>query len=151
MVYWEERITRLPAISSSIRDFESGRIEFKISNVTFTALGEDWEYLLDTCDFVGGKVKAYIDGSPIFEAFTNGYTASNGAITVIVKNQTTELDSECHWGDPDYLNRIDGTYNSTYYNAASIPEKFYGKATPFIIGDRMAYAGIRQGSGVHAS
>jgi len=138
-VFWEDRVSRMPTFSSSINNFESGKIAFKTSNIAFTCLGGDWESILDRVDFVGTNISVYFNDVIIFDGFTNGSQVSNGRTTIIIKNQATVLDSECNWGDSDYLNRIDGSHSSSFYTGSSIPEKYYGTAIPFVIGDRMAY------------
>jgi hypothetical protein len=138
IVFWEERIGRMPNIGSSIKNFEDGNITFKTSNIAFTCLG-DWEGILDRTDWVGTQVKMYLNESHVFTGESNGSQVSNGLTTIVVKNMASELDKECSFGDPDYLIRIDPDHSSSYYSGASIPEKYHGKVIPFVIGDRMAY------------
>jgi hypothetical protein len=139
IVFWNERIDKMPTISSSIENFETGRVAFKTSNIAILCLGGDFEVLLDQVDFVGTEIKCYLNDSLVFSAITNGSQVSQGKLTIIVKNQATVLDEECSWGDPSYLNRIEADHNSSLYNGALIPEKYHGAAIPFVIGDRMAY------------
>lgn len=139
VVFWEERITSFPTISSSISSFESGEVKFKASNIAFTALNSGWDILFDSVEFVGTTIEYYKNNALVYQGITGGSTVSRGVITTILKNLNSVFDDECTFGDPDYLVRIDPDYNSTYYNAGNIPEKYYGVSIPFIIGDRMPY------------
>jgi hypothetical protein len=60
-----------------------------------------------------------------------------------VQKRITILDSECNWGDPDYLNRVDRSSTNGYYTGANIPEEYDGMAIPMVFGDLTPYEIIK--------
>lgn len=142
IVFWEERISRFPQMSGSIKDFMSGTISYKLSSISFNCLS-GWDDLLIKTVFVSTQITAYLNDVLLFSGTTTSSSTARGLVAINIKNLTTSLDIECNWGDPTYLNRIEPGHNSAFYNAANIPERYYGKVIPFVIGDRSAYEDVQ--------
>lgn len=139
-VYWENRLSSFISFATSIRNFESGLTDISVGNVSIQ-IDDDWLGLIQQVTILSNRtVRIYRDDVIAFKGISTRSSISNFVMTINVQKRITILDSECTWGDPAYLNRVDRSQNTSYYNGANIPDKFEGVAIPMVFGDETPYS-----------
>src|SRR6478752_3903320 len=123
-VFWENRLRNFINFSTSLKSFESGLTEINVGAVVIQ-LDDDWIQLAQQQLIMPKKiVRMYRHGQIVFKG---------------VATKHTIFDSECHFGDPAYLNRIDRSTNTAYYNGANVPQQFEGAVIPMLFGPEFPY------------
>jgi len=138
-VFWENRLRNFINFSTSLKSFESGLTEINVGAVVIQ-LDDDWIQLAQQQLIMPNTiVRIYRDGQIVFKGVATKHTISDYLITINIQKRVTIFDSECHFGDPAYLNRIDRSTNTAYYNGSNVPEQFEGVAIPMLFGPEFPY------------
>lgn len=139
LVFWENRLTSFISYSTSIRSFETGLTEITIGSFGIR-IDDDWLPLIQNIlIFSNRTVRIYLDDVIKFKGITTRSAVSNFTLTVTIQKRQTILDSECSWGDPDYLNRINRSSTNAYYTGSNIPKEFENVAIPMLFGSTTPY------------
>jgi hypothetical protein len=139
LVFWENRLTSFISYSTSIRSFETGLTEITIGSFGIR-IDDDWLPLIQNIlIFSNRTVRIYLDDVIKFKGITTRSAVSNFTLTVTIQKRQTILDSECSWGDPDYLNRVNRSSSNAYYTGANIPKEFENVAIPMLFGSTTPY------------
>jgi hypothetical protein len=139
LVFWENRLTSFISYSTSIKSFESGLTEITIGSFGIR-IDDEWLPLIQNIlIFTSRIVRIYLDDVIKFKGITTRSAVSNFTLTVSIQKRQTILDSECSWGDPDYLNRINRSSSNAYYTGANIPEEYENFAIPMVFGSTTPY------------
>jgi len=138
-VYWENRLSSFISFATSIRSFETGLTDISVGNVSIQ-IDDDWLGLIQQVTIFSNRtVRIYRDDVIAFKGISTRSSISNFVMTINVQKRITILDSECSWGDPAYLNRIDRTQNTSFYNGANVPDEYEGIAIPMLFGSETPY------------
>jgi hypothetical protein len=138
-VYWENRLSAFISYATSIRSFETGLTDISVGNVSIQ-IDDDWLGLIQQVTIFSNRtVRIYRDDVIAFKGISTRSSISNFVMTINVQKRITILDSECSWGDPAYLNRIDRTSSNAFYTGSTIPDQFEGFAIPMVFGDETPY------------
>src|SRR6478609_403172 len=138
-VFWENRLRNFINFSTSLKSFESGLTEINVGAVVIQ-LDDDWIQLAQQQLIMPNTiVRIYRDGQIVFKGVATKHTISDYLITINIQKRVTIFDSECHFGDPAYLNRIDRSTNTAYYNGANVPQQFEGAVIPMLFGPEFPY------------
>lgn len=138
-VFWENRLRNFINFSTSIKSFESGLTEINVGSVQIQ-LDDDWIQLAQQQLIMPNRViRIYRNDQLVFKGVATKHTISNYVMNINIQKRITIFDSECHFGDPAYLNRIDRSTNTAYYNGANIPEQYEGAAIPMLFGPEFPY------------
>lgn len=138
-VYWENRLSSFISYATSIKSFESGLTEISVGNVSIQ-IDDDWLGLIQQVTIFSNRtVRIYRDDVIAFKGISTRSSISNFVMTINVQKRITVLDSECNWGDPSYLNRVDRASNTSFYNGANVPDQYEGIAIPMVFGDETPY------------
>jgi len=144
-VYWENRISNFISYATSIKSFETGLTEISVGNVAIQ-IDDDWLGLIQQVTIFSNRtVRIYRDNVISFKGISTRSSISNFVMTINVQKRITILDSECNWGDPAWLNRIDRTSNTAFYNGANVPDQYEGIAIPMLFGEQTPYELNRNG------
>lgn len=144
-VYWENRLSSFISFGTSIRSFETGLTDISVGNVSIQ-IDDDWLGLIQQVTILSNRtVRIYRDDVIAFKGISTRSSISNFVMTINVQKRITILDSECTWGDPAYLNRVDRSQNTAYYNGANIPDQYEGIAIPMLFGSETPYELNRNG------
>ncbi len=139
LVFWENRIPQFVNYSASIKSFESGLTEITIGSFAIQ-IDDEWLPLIQNIlIFTNRTVRIYLDDVIKFKGITTKCSISNAVLTVTIQKRQTVLDSECTFGDPKYLNRIDRSSSNAYYTGANIPKEFENYAIPMLFGETTPY------------
>lgn len=139
LVFWENRLNSFISYSTSIRSFETGLTDITIGSFGIR-IDDDWLPLIQNIlIFSNRTVRIYLDDVIKFKGITTRSAVSNFTLTVTIQKRQTILDSECTWGDPEYLNRINRSSSNAYYTGANIPEEFENAAIPMLFGSTTPY------------
>lgn len=139
LVFWENRLTGFIAYSTSIRAFETGLTDISIGSIGIR-IDDDWLPLIQNIlIFTNRVVRIYLDDVIKFKGITTRSSVSNFSLTISIQKRQTILDSECTWGDPDYLNRIDRGSSNAYYTGGNVPKEFDNYAIPMLFGFTTPY------------
>ena len=139
LVFWENRLENFITFATSIKSFESGLNEINVGNISIR-IDDDWIALLENQVIMPNAViRVYRDSQIIFKGVSTKHTVQNYAMNVNIQKRMTILDSECHFGDPPYLNRIDRSTSSAWYNGANIPPQYEGAVIPMFLGAASPY------------
>lgn len=138
-VYWENRLSNFFAVSSSIKSFETGLTEVSGGSIAIRIDDEWMDLITELVIFSNRTIRIYTDDVISFKGITTKMDIADYVMTVQIQKRQTIMESELHWGDPEYLNRIDRSSNTAYYNGANIPSEFDGFAVPFFFGDSFPY------------
>lgn len=137
--FWENRLTNFIAYSTSIKSFEVGLTEVTIGSMTLN-IDDDWLPLIQqVLIFTNRIVRIYIDDVIKFKGITTRASVNNFQLSISIQKRQTILDSQCSWGDPDYLNRINRASSNAYYTGSNIPEQFENYAIPMLFGFTTPY------------
>ena len=143
LVFWENRLSAFISYATSIRSFETGLTDISIGNISIQ-IDDDWLPLIQqVLIFANRVVRIYRDDVIAFKGISTQSSVSGYVIRINVQKRITILDSECNWGDPDYLNRVDRSSTNGYYTGANIPEEYDGMAIPMVFGDLTPYEIIK--------
>lgn len=138
-VFWENRLRNFINFSTSIKSFESGLTEINVGTVAIQ-LDDDWIQLAQQQLIMPNTIiRIYRDSQIVFKGVATKHTISDYVMNINIQKRITIFDSECHFGDPAYLNRIDRSTNTAYYNGANVPEQFEGAAIPMLFGPEFPY------------
>lgn len=138
-VFWENRLTSFFAVSSSIKSFETGLTEVSGGSIAIRIDDEWMDLITELVIFSNRVIRVYTDDVISFKGITTKMDIADYVMTVQIQKRQTIMESELHWGDPAYLNKIDRSQNTAYYNGANIPTDFEGYAIPFFFGDQFPY------------
>lgn len=139
LVFWENRLTAFISYSTSIKSFETGLTEITIGSFGIR-IDDDWLPLIQNIlIFTNRIVRIYLDDVIKFKGITTRSAVSSFTLTVSIQKRQTILDSECSWGDPDYLNRIDRSSSNAYYTGSNIPDEYENFAIPMVFGTTTPY------------
>jgi hypothetical protein len=139
LVFWENRLSAFISYSTSIKSFETGLTEITIGSFGIR-IDDEWLPLIQNIlIFTNRIVRIYLDDVIKFKGITTRSAVSNFTLTVTIQKRQTVLDSECSWGDPDYLNRINRSSTNAYYTGSSIPKEFENAAIPMLFGSTTPY------------
>jgi hypothetical protein len=139
-VFWESRLTSFISYSTSIKSFETGLTEISIGSIGIR-LDDEWMPLVQqTLILPNRTVRIYQDDVISFKGITTRLSVNDSAISITIQKRQTILDSECNWGDPAHLNRIDRSSNTSFYNGANIPEQYQNFAIPMVLGFRSLFS-----------
>lgn len=139
LVFWENRIAQFVNYSASIKSFESGLTEITIGSFAIQ-IDDEWLPLIQNIlIFTNRTVRIYLDDVIKFKGITTRSSISNAVLTATIQKRQTVLDSECTFGDPAYLNRIDLSSSNAYYTGANIPKEFADFAIPMLFGETTPY------------
>lgn len=139
LVYWENRLTSFIGYGTSIRSFETGLTDITIGNFGIQIDDEGLPLIQQILIWTNRIVRIYIDDVIKFKGVTTRSAISNFVMTVSIQKRQTILDSECNWGDPDYLNRIDRSSSNAYYTGSNIPQQFENNVIPMLFGETTPY------------
>lgn len=139
LVYWENRLTQFIGYGTSIRSFETGLTDITIGSFGIQIDDEGLPLIQQILIWTNRVVRIYIDDVIKFKGVTTRAAISNFVMTVSIQKRQTILDSECSWGDPEYLNRIDRSSSNAYYTGSNIPEQFENFAIPMLFGETTPY------------
>lgn len=138
-VFWENRLRSFISFSTSIKSFESGLTEINVGSVQIQ-LDDDWIQLAQQQLIMPNTIiRIYREAVLRFKGIATKHTISNYVMNINIQKRITIFDSECHFGDPAFLNRIDRSTNTAYYNGANVPEEFEGTAIPMLFGPEFPY------------
>lgn len=138
-VFWENRLKNFINFSTSIKSFESGLTEINVGSVQIQ-LDDDWLQLAQQQLIMPNTIiRIFRDNVLRFKGIATKHTISDYVMNINIQKRITIFDSECHFGDPAYLNRIDRSTNTAYYNGANVPEEFEGHAIPMLFGPEFPY------------
>lgn len=138
-VFWENRLRNFINFSTSIKSFESGLTEINVGSIAIQ-LDDDWIQLAQQQLIMPNTIiRIYRDNQLVFKGIATKHTISNYVMNINIQKRITIFDSECHFGDPAHLNRIDRSTNTAYYNGANVPEQFEGVAIPMLFGPEFPY------------
>lgn len=138
LVFWENRLNSFISYSTSIRSFETGLTDITIGSFGIR-IDDDWLPLIQNIlIFSNRTVRIYLDDVIKFKGITTRSAVSNFTLTVTIQKRQTILDSECTWGDPEYLNRVTRSFNA-YYDGSNIPKEFENIAIPMLFGSETPY------------
>lgn len=139
LVFWENRLPNFIGYGTSIKSFESGLTDITIGSfgieIDDTALPLIQQILI----WSNRVVRIYIDDVIKFKGVTTRASVSNYVMTISIQKRQTILESECTWGDPEYLNRVDRSSSNAYYTGSNIPEQFQNVAIPMLFGETTPY------------
>ena len=139
LVFWENRLTGFISYSTSIKSFETGLTEISIGSISIR-IDDDWLPLIQqVLIFTNRIVRIYLDDVIKFKGITTRSAVSNFTLTISIQKRQTILDSECSWGDPAYLNRIDRSSSNAYYTGSNVPKEFENYAIPMLFGFTTPY------------
>jgi hypothetical protein len=138
-VFWEARLTSFISYSTSIKSFETGLTEISIGSIGIR-LDDEWMPLIQQTLILPNRiVRIYQDDVISFKGITTRLSVNDATITISIQKRQTILDSECNWGDPAYLNRIDRSSSNAFYTGSSIPEQYQNFAIPMVFGGTTPY------------
>lgn len=133
-VFWESRLASFISYSTSIKSFETGLTEISIGTIGIT-LDDDWLPLIQQTLIIPNRtVRIYQDDVISFKGITTRLSINDATISISIQKRQTILDSELHWGDPSYLNRIDRSSTNSFYTGSSIPEQYQNFSVPMVFG-----------------
>ena len=139
VVYWENRLRAFFVVSSTIKSFEKGLTDVSGGSIGIT-LDDNWIQLARVpLVFSNSVIRVYTNDAISFKGITNQKSYADYVLTINVQKRQTILESECHWGDPAYLNRVDRTVSTAFYSGSAIPEKYQGMAIPMLFGPETPY------------
>ena len=138
-VFWENRLGSFFAVSSSIKSFETGLTEVSGGSISIRIDDEWMDLITELVIFSNRTIRVYTDDVISFKGITTKMDIADYVMTVQIQKRQTIMEAELNWGDPTYLNRIDRSSNTAYYNGANIPAEFQGYAIPFFFGDNFPY------------
>jgi hypothetical protein len=138
-VFWENRLSQFFSVSSSIKSFEQGLTEVSGGSIGIRIDDEWLDLITELVIFSNRTIRIYTDDVISYKGVTTKMDIADYVMTVQIQKRQTIMDSELHWGDPEYLNRVDRSVNNAYYNGANIPTEFQGQAIPFFFGDQFPY------------
>jgi hypothetical protein len=138
-IYWENRLTNFFTYSSSIKAFESGLTEITGTSIAIT-IDDDWSDLIRALLVWSNRtIRIYQNDVLIFKGITTKMAISDKSLSIQIQKRQTILEADLHWGDPSYLNVIDRSSNTAYYNGANIPEAYEGFVIPMLFGPHTPY------------
>lgn len=139
VVFWENRLKGFISYSVGIKSFETGLTDIGIGNVSIQ-IDDDWLGLIQQpIIFSNRTVRIYSDDVLVFKGISTRSSVSGYTLSINLQKRQTILESELNWGDDAYLNRIDRSTSTSYYNGANIPEKYEGYAIPMLFGNQTPY------------
>lgn len=139
LVLWEDRILQFPNVSTQMRKIEDGIVESDIGAIQFLYRGGWDELARYETFFVNKPIAIYRDDTALFFGKADGSGTNSGVYTVTISNVDLNLDKECNFGDPEYLNRIDITSSNAFYTGSNIADQFDGWVIPMCFGPRTPY------------